>query len=123
VSGSAPTGNPPAGFGPNTQSSLNGSGGSSRFTLLPRNYFKMPAIINTDLRVSRRFRFTETTNLEILGEVFNLFNRTQVTNVDNLIYTVSGTNLTYRSTFGSFTEAGGTLFRERQVQFAVRFEF
>jgi outer membrane receptor protein involved in Fe transport len=121
INGSANTS--AANFGPNTAGGLNGSGGSTRFALLPRNFFKQPRIVNTDLRLSRRFRFTETANLELLGEVFNLFNRTQVSTVDTQIYSVSGTSLVYRPTFGTITEAGGTLFRERQVQFAVRFEF
>jgi hypothetical protein len=119
ISGSANT----TSFGANTAGGLNGSGGSTRFALLPRNFFKQPKILNTDLRLSRRFRFTETTNLEVLGEVFNLFNRTQVSTVSGAIYTVNGSTLTYTPTFGNITEAGGTLFRERQVQFALRFEF
>jgi outer membrane receptor protein involved in Fe transport len=119
ISGSANT----TSFGANTAGGLNGSGGSTRFALLPRNFFKQRKILNTDLRLSRRFRFTETTNLEVLGEVFNLFNRTQVSTVSSAIYTVNGSTLTYTPTFGNITEAGGTLFRERQVQFALRFEF
>jgi outer membrane receptor protein involved in Fe transport len=122
------SGNPGNAFGTGTSSgTLNGSGGSARFSLVPRNFFKQPAIINTDLRVSRRFRFTETANIEVLGEVFNLFNRTQVSGINSTIYTVntSGTSasLNYNTAFGQTTEAGATLFRERQVQFAVRFEF
>jgi outer membrane receptor protein involved in Fe transport len=122
------SGNPGAAFGTGTQAAtLNGSGGSTRFSLVPRNFFKQPSIINTDLRVSRRFRFTETANLELLAEVFNLFNRTQVSAINSSIYTVntSGTSATlnYNTAFGQTTEAGATLFRERQVQFAVRFEF
>jgi hypothetical protein len=119
ISGSANT----TSFGANTAGGLNGSGGSTRFALLPRNAFKQPAIVNTDLRLSRRFRVTETANFEVLGEVFNLFNHTQVSSVSGAIYTVNGSTLTYTPTFGQTTEAGGTLFRERQVQFAVRFEF
>jgi hypothetical protein len=31
--------------------------------------------------------------------------------------------LNFNTPFGSTTEAGGTLFRERQIQFAARFQF
>ena len=76
-----------------------------------------------DLRISRRFKITEGTKLELLGEAFNLFNRTQVTGVNSTLYVQSGTTMTFSPTFGSTTAADSTLFRERQVQLAVRFEF
>lgn len=101
----------------------NGSGGANRFAGLPRNYFKQPNIWYVDLRVSRRFKITEGTKLEILGEAFNLFNRTQVTGVNSTVYNLSGQTLTFNTPFLSTTAADSTLFRERQVQLAVRFEF
>ena len=130
----------------------NGSGGSARFIQLPRNFHRLPRIMNTDLRVSRRFRFTENTALEVLVEGFNIFNRTQVTGENNTYYSISTATtsaclashatctvngvagvpfnaanntgvLTYQTAFGTTNAAGGTIFRERQVQFAVRFQF
>ncbi|MGQ0760574.1 MAG: TonB-dependent receptor domain-containing protein [Acidobacteriota bacterium] len=101
----------------------NGSGGQNRFAGLPRNYFKQPNIWYVDLRLSRRFAITEGTKLEILAEGFNVFNRTQVTGVNSTVYNLSGTTLTANGTFLSTTAADSTLFRERQVQLAVRFEF
>jgi len=66
-------------------------------------------------------------NFELLAEGFNLFNRTQVTSVNNTIYNIStsGSNViaTYNPTFGSVTGADGFFFRERQVQLSARFEF
>ncbi|HEX5703742.1 MAG TPA: TonB-dependent receptor [Pyrinomonadaceae bacterium] len=113
------------GFASNTTpgGGVNGSGGSNRFAGLPRNAFKQPNIWYVDLRLSRRFKITEGTKLEILGEAFNLFNRTQVTLVNTTAYTQSGTTMTFSPTFLSTTGADSTLFRERQVQLAVRFEF
>jgi len=110
---------------------LNGSNGSTRFALVPRNFFKQPKIINTDLRVSRRFSLNESMKLELLAEGFNIFNRTQVSDVNTSIYTASVTGtapnqraiLTFNPTFGTVNQAGATLFRERQIQFAARFEF
>ncbi|HEX2270133.1 MAG TPA: carboxypeptidase regulatory-like domain-containing protein [Pyrinomonadaceae bacterium] len=101
----------------------NGSGGANRFALVPRNFFKQPNIWYVDMRLSRRFAITEGTNLEFLVEGFNVFNRTQVTLVNTTIYNLSGTNLNFNPSFGSMTGADSTLFRERQVQFAARFEF
>jgi hypothetical protein len=106
-----------AGSGPN------GSGGATRFGLLPRNYFKQPNIWYVDLRISRRFSITEGTKLELLAEGFNIFNRFQVTNMNATLYNLSGTTLTVNPTFQQITGADSTLFRERQIQLAARFQF
>jgi len=110
------SGSPPGG-------GANGSGGANRFSLVPRNFFKQPNIWYVDMRLSRRFAITEGTRLEVLAEGFNIFNRTQVTNVQSTIYNISGSTLNFNNPFASTTGADSTLFRERQVQFAVRFEF
>jgi outer membrane receptor protein involved in Fe transport len=101
----------------------NGSGGATRFGLLPRNYFKQPNIWYVDLRISRRFSITEGTKLELLAEGFNIFNRFQVTNMNATLYNLSGTTLTLNPTFQTITGADSTLFRERQIQLAARFQF
>jgi hypothetical protein len=102
---------------------LLGAGGSSRIPGIERNAFRTPKIVNVDLRLSRRIRFTETMNLEFLAEAFNLFNRFQVTGVSTTMYSLSGTTLNYQSAFGTETTAGNSIFRERQIQFAARFNF
>lgn len=104
---------------------LNQSGGTTRLPLLERNSFRRPKIVNFDMRISRRFNLGEARNLEFLVEGFNLFNRTQVTNVNTTFYSANFTTgvLTANAPFQSITEAGATLFRERQVQLALRFEF
>ena len=106
---------------------VNGSGGSSRFALLPRNFFKQPNIWYVDARLSRRFSLSERVKLEVLAEGFNIFNRTQVTFVNGTIYNLSGSTLTFNGAgtnpFRNVTGADSTLFRERQVQFATRLEF
>ena len=117
------------GFASNTTpgGGINGSGGASRFSLVPRNFFKQPNIWYLDARLSRRFSLTESVKLELLAEGFNVFNRTQVTNVNPTIYNQSGNTLTFNGVgtnpFFNVTGADSTLFRERQVQFAARFEF
>ncbi|MDX6444824.1 MAG: hypothetical protein QOH71_1898 [Blastocatellia bacterium] len=120
----------PAGSDPATTPScftpgggVNGSGGATRYPGLPRNFFKQPSIQFLDLRLSRRFSIGEKAKIELLAEAFNFFNRTQVTSVNTTLYNLSGTTLTYNPSFGQTTGADSTLFRERQVQLAVRFEF
>jgi hypothetical protein len=102
---------------------INRSGGANRFPLAPRNGFRESSLWNVDLRLSRRIAFTETVKLELLAEAFNLFNRTQATSFNTTFYTLSGSNLNFNSSFRQVTEASGTLYRERQVQLAVRFQF
>jgi hypothetical protein len=105
---------------------LLGAGGSTRVPGIERNAFRAPKIFNIDLRLSRRIRLTEKMNLEFLAEAFNLFNRTHFTGVNSTYYTLqtgSSTNLVYSPTFGTLNAAGNTLYRERQIQFAARFQF
>jgi hypothetical protein len=105
----------------------NGSGGANRFALVPRNFFKQPNIWYVDARLSRRFSISESVKLEVLAEGFNIFNRTQVTVVNGTIYNLAGSTLTFNGAgtnpFRNVTGADSTLFRERQVQLAARFEF
>jgi hypothetical protein len=103
--------------------SLNGTLGDTRYPLNPRNAFRLPSILNVDLRLSKRFRFTERYKLELLAEGFNIFNRTHTFIEQNLLYTRSGTNLNYNPNFGQNTESSSSNYRERQIQFAARFQF
>lgn len=115
-------------FGTSPAGGVNGSNGSLRFGLLPNNFFHAPSIKYVDLRVSRRFTIKENAKLELLAEGFNIFNRTQVTGVNNRMYVLStqGSNVvaTFDPTFGTPSDlSNGFFFRERQIQLAVRFEF
>jgi Carboxypeptidase regulatory-like domain/TonB dependent receptor-like, beta-barrel len=99
----------------------------SRFPLYSRNAFRLPKIVNVNLRISRRFRITSKASLECFGEAFNLFNRTQVTELNTTMYGIGGTvtasTLTFDPAFQTVSAAGNNLIRERQLQFAVRMEF
>jgi hypothetical protein len=120
-------------FGGSQAGGINGSNGSLRFGLTPNNAFHTPSIKYVDLRVSRRFTIKENAKIELLAEGFNIFNRTQVTGVNNRIYQLSspitGPNAntvigTFDPTFGTPSDlSNGFFFRERQIQLAVRFEF
>jgi outer membrane receptor protein involved in Fe transport len=130
ISGSAPS---------STAGGVNGSGGATYFTLAGRNSFRLPKIVNLDLRLSRTFRFKESMSLELLAEAFNVFNRDQVTGENGGIYSISTSAascalavngavaapclISPSSPFQSVNAAGGTLFRERQIQGAIRFTF
>ena len=126
-------------FGFSQAGGVNGANGSLRFALLPNNFFKQPPIKYVDLRVARRFTIKENYKIEVLAEAFNIFNRTQVTSVNNTIYniiactavavpdsrcTAAATVIAgFNPSFGQTTGADGFFFRERQVQLGVRFEF
>src|SRR6185436_14027842 len=123
---------PSAVFGASPAGGINGTNGSLRFGLLPNNAFHAPPVKYVDLRVSRRFTIKENYKLELLAEGFNIFNRTQVTGVNNRMYVISSTPAvnptsviaTFDPTFGTPSDlSNGFFFRERQVQLAVRFEF
>lgn len=112
---------------------LNGTNGDNLFPLEGRNTFRLPSLHNLDLRLSKRFRFTERYNLEFLAEGFNVFNRTQVFGLNSTLY-IRGTPpvgsppgtpipLNFNSSFGDITTTDSTLYRERQIQFAARFQF
>jgi hypothetical protein len=119
---------PSAVFGASPAGGINGTNGSLRFGLLPNNAFHAPSVKYVDLRISRRFTIKENAKIEVLAEGFNIFNRTQVTGVNNRMYVVStsgsSVNATFDPTFGTPSDlSNGFFFRERQVQLAVRFEF
>ena len=107
------------------------SGGGARVPFITRNVFRAPSQATVDFRLSRRFRFTESVNLEFLAEAFNLFNRVNVTSVNDTLYSLdsSDPNNLKLITEADFGLPGSTglnnsfFFRERQIQLAVRFHF
>ena len=122
-----------------TSTGIIGSGATftlNRFPLVSRNSDHMPGIRNIDLRLSRQFGITEHYKVVVLAEAFNLFNHQQVNGVNQTAYSISGTafnaatgnftsNLNFNP-FGNFAtvnSAGSSLYRERQVQFGLRFLF
>lgn len=124
ISGAFPTGG--------TQAGLTGSGGPFAPFFIERNSFRRPTTATVDLRVSRRFRITEEMNIEVLAEAFNLFNRSNVTDAEDIFFTLNAaTNtLTFNDGSGNFQPFltpqalnNNTIFRERQVQLALRFQF
>jgi len=104
----------------------------NRFPLKVRNSYRSRKIVNRDLRVSRRLRLTESMNLEVLAEPFNLFNHSNVTGITNSLFTFNAASntLTCNTTadrvqpFLTPTSINNTtIFTPRQVQLSVRFHF
>ena len=106
-----------------------GAGGTNRLPSIERNAYRLPKTANVDLRVGRAFALPSDQRIEVLADVFNLFNRLNYTSVQNSMYTVGGTaaapTLTSIATFGSFNNANSNyfVFTPRQIQLAVRYTF
>src|ERR1700752_1692760 len=117
---------------------------------LQRNALRGPSFNQFDLVLNKRFRLTETTNIEFRTELFNIFNHANfavpATTLNNALPAITGATTTNLGTLSSgslqpgtgFTQsqAGGTfgLLRQtvertvglgtnRQIQFALRFNF
>ena len=85
---------------------------------LARNSATLPRRATVDLRASRRFSLRGRLAVDAIVEVFNLFNRTNYTDINN----VFGTGAYPSSpapTFGQFTQADPP----RQMQLAARLSF
>jgi hypothetical protein len=87
---------------------------------LPRNYGITHNYFTVDARLSRRVQLTEHVNLEVIGEVFNMFNRFNEA-AGNPFYNVV-------NDFGEmkgnrYYSAPTSAFDPRQFQFGLRFSF
>jgi len=107
---------------------VNGSNGRKGIDVIGRNTFRMPRTMNTDLRLSKKVRFTERFAAEVLGEAFNIFNHQNVTLVNNTGYFVGGTatapTLSYNSSFGKVANSNSNFaYSSRQIQIGFRFLF
>jgi hypothetical protein len=74
--------------------------------LLPLNtHVGGDSLISQDMRVTKRIRFTENTSLDLIGEVFNLFNVANYRDEANVVQVLDIAN----SLGGDFTGARGFL--------------
>ena len=97
-------------FNPRGIQDLDGDGlVDQRDTTQERNAFRVDAFGDLDMRVEKTFRLPSRHSVSVLAEVFNLFNRANVANVNS----VSGPQ------FGTPT----TFLPGREVQFGVRYFF
>jgi Carboxypeptidase regulatory-like domain/TonB dependent receptor len=93
-------------------------------TRVQRNGERLPGTATVDARLSRRFALPRNTALEVLVEAFNLANRVNYTDVNNIFGPRSFPDEPQRDelgrvTYGGYTKAGAP----RQVQIAARLSF
>ena len=106
-------------------SSINGSGGANRIDVIGRNTFRQPNIWVADFRLSKSFTFQEKYSLELSGDFFNVANKQNVTQVNNVGYGIVGNTLTFNPLFGTIIATNGSSFtyRPREIQLGVRVKF
>jgi hypothetical protein len=96
---------------------------TSEASSVGRNSETMPSQAAVDMRISRRFRFGPRAHIEGIFEVFNLFNRTNFIETNNLspafIWGTGAFPTNPLPTFGRFTQAGPP----RQIQLALKIGF
>jgi hypothetical protein len=88
---------------------------SARPLDLGRNSLKTPALFTADLRVLKYFPFGDAKRLDVVAEFFNLFNRTNVSEINP----VFGSGSTPIPGFSQPIAGTGA----RQIQFSLDFEF
>jgi hypothetical protein len=97
-----------------------------RLALLPANQpIGGDSIISQDLRVTKTFDISETVKLDLIGEVFNLFNVANLTGVTDFILPDEGTTpdlITFLRPAQRSTSVFGTG-GPRAFQFAAKFRF
>ncbi|MBS1867637.1 MAG: TonB-dependent receptor, partial [Acidobacteria bacterium] len=125
---------------------INGSGGRAGIPGIGRNTFRLPRTQVVDLRLSKKFNFTERFAAEVSGQAYNLFNHVNATTASSTAYIIStrgtlnsvaggapcgngaGTNpnpcLNFNAPFGSITNANSNFaYSSRQVEIGFRFLF
>lgn len=90
-----------------------------------RNGFTTPNIYIVDARATKSFVFGERYKLSLIGEAFNLFNRSNLATVNTAQFVIANTSATTLSNPAASTPFRGarTFLGERQMQLAVRFNF
>ena len=83
------------------------------------------SVISQDLRVAKNFNFGEKYRLQLIGEVFNLFNVANLVTQNDLVIPVEGTPASQITTL-RFTQRTNSVFGTggpRSFQFGARFTF
>jgi hypothetical protein len=109
-----------------------------RVPFLPRNNYYLPNLYNTDFRIAREFRVRERYRLALVGEAFNLFNHTLITNVgpgsppNAFSFSAAGSGVCSGHTngcvvpnpaFPTATQITSAIYAPRQLQVSARFSF
>ncbi|MGH9928897.1 MAG: TonB-dependent receptor [Pyrinomonadaceae bacterium] len=100
-----------------------------------RNQFTTPSVYQFDVRLTRAIRLGEKMRIKLIGEAFNIFNRSNVVLVNTTFFNYSGGSAgtlsapSFVTAFGtprSFSSpaSGTTTFASpRQIQLAIKFDF
>ncbi len=100
-----------------SDANLDGDGTSDRPAGLGRNSETTPSIATVDLRVARTIPFASS-KLELMLDVFNLFNRSNVAQIQN-VHQVQNDLASFTPKYGTPTRYGP----KRQLQVGVRYRF
>jgi hypothetical protein len=98
-----------------------GNPNSDRPGLIGRNAYEGPAYASVDLRVSRGFSVNQRARLEVMLDVFNLFNRENVKDINTVWGSIDYPNTPPPATLGFGTPRD--VFNPRQVQFGAKVKF
>jgi outer membrane receptor protein involved in Fe transport len=128
------SGSLPAAFGATNSSTTNGTGGSFIAPWLGRNSERQDGRKTVDFRVSKAVRITGSQRLEVLWEVFNLFNWINYTGASVTAFNVNSAASTFNAAANTGvvaltsntgflvpTTIGNTLFGMRDMQFGVKY--
>jgi hypothetical protein len=117
---------------------MNGYGGDNRVYGVGRNTYRYPSVWKADLRLSKRFNLGRERQLQLLAENFNLFNHQNVTQLEEVGYSIESGSVngslptlnyltglkTGQTEFGQPLNINATdFYRERQIQFGARMRF
>jgi Carboxypeptidase regulatory-like domain len=118
--------------GATNSSSTNGTGGAFFAPWVGRNTDRYPGRATLDLRLSKRFAVGRGAEAEVLWDMFNLFNRLNVTTASNIAFNVASSafdaaanlatvNLTRNSGYLVATSSSNTFIGSRDMQLGLRF--
>jgi len=98
-----------------------GNPNSDRPGLIGRNTYEGPGYATVDLRVSRDIRIGDRTRVELLLDMFNLFNRTNVKDINTVWGSIDYPNTPPPASLGFGTPRD--VFNPYQMQFAAKLKF
>jgi hypothetical protein len=101
--------------------------GNSRNDRVPdteRNGLRTPNTFQVDMRLTRMFKLSENMRIRLIGEGFNLFNRTNLLTVNTNQFTANTTTLVLTPPTGASAFGLPRTFQtQRQFQLAIKFDF
>jgi outer membrane receptor protein involved in Fe transport len=115
--------------GGNPDLNADGNRATERAGDIGRNTFRTPSFISLDPRITKRFKVTEGSNLQLFAEAFNILNRYNKVSINANEYIFSGGQLNFNNSPSSITRFGlprsGFLPMNgaRTVQLGAKFNF